>query len=138
MTQNYFTTPNEIFSLGLSPGAFAVYSFLCRCENRRTHECWPSYSTIGAATRMSVNTVRKYVCALADKGLIRTEDTTALMWNGFRRNGNLHYTIQPLQKVLDEQRQTGRQKSRRKHCDGNAQNLGLLTKSPHMPGNMIE
>ena len=110
MTQNYFTTPNEIFSLGLSPGEFAVYSFLCRCENRRTHQCWPSYSTIGAATKMSVNTVRKHVCALTDKGLIRTEDTTVIMRNGLRRNGNLRYTIQPIQMVLEDFRRADLQK----------------------------
>ena len=110
MTQNYFTTPNEIFSLGLSPGEFAVYSFLCRCENRRTHQCWPSYSTIGAATKMSINTVRKHVYALTDKGLIRTEDTTVFTRNGLRRNGNLRYTIQPLEKVLEDHRQTDLQK----------------------------
>ena len=110
MTQNYFNTPNEIFSLGLSPGEFAVYSFLCRCENRRTHQCWPSYSTIGAATRMSVNTVRKHVCALTDKGLIRTEDTTVVTRNGLRRNGNLRYTIQPIQMVLEDHRQADLQK----------------------------
>lgn len=110
MTQNYFTTPNEIFSLGLSPGEFAVYSFLCRCEDRRTHQCWPSYSTIGAATSMSVNTVRKHVCALTDKGLIRTEDTTVRTQSGLRRNGNLRYTIQPLEKVLEDRRQAGLQK----------------------------
>lgn len=110
MTQNYFTTPNEIFSLGLSPGEFTVYSFLCRCENRRTHQCWPSYSTIGAATKMSVNTVRKHVCALTDKGLIRTEDTTVRTRSGLRRNGNLRYTIQPPQKVLEDCRRTDLQK----------------------------
>lgn len=110
MTQNYFTTPNEIFSLGLSSGEFAVYSFLCRCENRHTHQCWPSYSTIGEATRMSVNTVRKYVCSLADKGLIRTEDTTVLTRSGLRRNGNLRYTIQPIQMVLEDCRQADLQK----------------------------
>ena len=110
MTQNYFTTPNEIFSLGLSPGEFTVYSFLCRCEDRRTHLCWPSYSTIGAATKMSVNTVRKHVCALADKGLIRTEDTTVLTRSGLKRNGNLRYTIQPLQKVLEDHRQNDLQR----------------------------
>ena len=112
MTQNYFTTPNEIFSLGLSPGEFAVYSFLCRCEDRRTHQCWPSYSTISAATKMSVNTVRKYVYALTDKGLIRTEDTTVVTRNGLRRNGNLRYTIQPLQRVLEERHQADLQKIR--------------------------
>ena len=110
MTQNYFTTPNEIFSLGLFPGEFAVYSFLCRCENRRTHQCWPSYSTIGAATRMSINTVRKHVCALAGKGLIRTEDTTVRTQSGLRRNGNLRYTIQSLEKVLEDHRRADLQK----------------------------
>ena len=98
---NYFPTPNEIFSLGLSPGEFAVYSYLLRCANRRTRQCWPSYRTIGAATKMSVNTVRKYIRALADKGLIRTEDTSILTRNGFKRNGNLLYTIQPLKDVMD-------------------------------------
>ena len=110
MTQNYFTSPNEIFSLKLSPGVFTVYSFLCRCENRRTHQCWPSYSTIGTATRMSVNTVRKHAYALTDKGLIRTEDTTVLTQSGLRRNGNLRYTIQPLEKVLAARRQADLQK----------------------------
>ena len=110
MTQNYFTTPNEIFSLGLSPGEFAVYSFLCRCEDRRTHQCWPSYRTIAEATQMSINTVRKHVYALTDKGLIRTEDTTVLTRRGLRRNGNLRYTIQPLEKVLANRRQADLQK----------------------------
>ena len=57
---NYFSLPNEIFLLGLSSGELAVYSFLKRCENRKTHQCWPSYRTIGQAVRMSENTVRKY------------------------------------------------------------------------------
>ena len=110
MTQNYFTTPNDIFSLGLSPGEFAVYSFLCRCEDRRTHQCWPSYRTIAEATQMSINTVRKHVYALTDKGLIRTEDTSVVTRNGLRRNGNLRYTIQPLEKVLANRRQADLQK----------------------------
>lgn len=98
--KNYFPTPNEIFSLGLSPGEFAVYSYLCRCENRHTHQCWPSYKTIGAATQMSVNTVRKHICSLTDKGLISTEDTTVFTKTGLKRNGSLLYTIQPFQEVL--------------------------------------
>ena len=40
---NYFTMPNEVFQLGLSAGELAVYSYLRRCEDRRTHQCWPSY-----------------------------------------------------------------------------------------------
>jgi predicted transcriptional regulator len=104
-SKNYFPTPNEIFSLGLSPGEFAVYSYLLRCANRRTHQCWPSYKTIGAATGMSVNTVRKHVCSLADKGLISTEDTTVFTKTGLKRNGSLLYTIRPFQEVLDAHQQ---------------------------------
>ena len=44
---NFFSLPNEVFLLGLSAGELAVYSFLKRCENRKTHQCWPSIRTIG-------------------------------------------------------------------------------------------
>jgi len=54
---------------------------------------------------MSVNTVRKYICSLADKGLIRTEDTLVFTKNGLKRNGTLRYTIQPIQEVLDAHHQ---------------------------------
>ena len=74
-----------------------MYSYLFRCANRRTHQCWPSYT----ATGISVNTVRKHICALAAKGLIGTEDTTVFTKVGLKRNGSLLYTIRPFQEVLD-------------------------------------
>ena len=37
---------DEVFLLGLSAGELVVYSFLKRCENRKTHQCWPSIKTI--------------------------------------------------------------------------------------------
>ena len=83
-----------------------MYAYLLRCANRRTHQCWPSYKTIGAATQMSVNTVRKHVCSLADKGLISTEDTTIFTRAGLKRNGSLLYTIRPFQDVLESYHQT--------------------------------
>ena len=67
--------PNEVFQLGLSAGELAVYSYLPRCEDRRTHQCWSSYQTIGGVVGMSENTVRKYVLALEERGLIVTEPT---------------------------------------------------------------
>ena len=57
--KNGFFLPNELFQLGLDYGELAVYSFLKRCENRKTHQCWPSIKTIGQAVGMSENTVRK-------------------------------------------------------------------------------
>ena len=102
--RNSFPVPNDIFALELLPGELAVYLYLVRCENRKTHQCWPSYKTIGEAVKMSENTVRKYVCSLADKGLIFTENTSVVTRDGLKRNGNLLYTIQPFQDVLKEHR----------------------------------
>ena len=100
--RNCFLLPNEIFLLGLSPGALAVYSYLLCCENRKTYQCWPSYKTIGRAVRMSANTVRKYVCELEERQLISTESTTVTTRDGLKRNGNLLYTIRPIQLALDQ------------------------------------
>ena len=75
---NFFSLPNEVFLLGLSAGELAVYSFLKRCENRKTHQCWPSIKTIGEAVRMSENTVRKYIRQLEERGLITTEPTEVI------------------------------------------------------------
>ena len=99
---NYFSLPNEIFLLGLNAGELAVYSYLKRCENRKTHQCWPSYRTIGQAVHMSENTVRKYTLCLEERGLISTEQTEITTKAGQKRNGNLLYTLRPIQEVIDE------------------------------------
>ena len=99
--RNTFPFPNEIFLLKLCPGELAVYSYLLCCENRKTHQCWPSYKTIGKAVRLSENTVRKHVCSLVNKGLIRTESTSVMTKDGLKRNGNLLYTIPPFQPILE-------------------------------------
>ena len=99
--KNYFPMPKEIFSLGLKPGELAVYSYLMYCENRKTFTAYPSYSTIGSATRMSPNTVRKYVNALVDKGLVTTEPTTVPSAEGWPRNGTLLYNLRPLREAVN-------------------------------------
>ena len=50
---------------------------------------------------MCVNTVQKYVSALVDKELIRTESTSVITKDGQKRNGNLCYTILPIQLAVD-------------------------------------
>ncbi len=59
-----------IFSLGLSPGEIAVYSYLLYCEDRKTYQCYSSYKTIGRAVGMSTSTVYKYITGLAERGFI--------------------------------------------------------------------
>lgn len=98
---HYFTLPNEIFCLGLSSGEIAVYSYLLRCENRKTYQCYPSYRTIGKALKMSQNTVSKYVQRLEDKHLISTERTEVITKDGRKRNGTLLYTIRPIREAID-------------------------------------
>ena len=100
--KNYFPLPNEIYQLGLSHGAIAVYGYLLRIEDRRTYRCHPSYATIGKAVGMSNNTVRKYVQELEERGLIRTERTSIITRDGRKQNGSLLYTIIPLQEVMEQ------------------------------------
>ncbi len=78
-----------------------MYSYLLYCEDRETHQCYPSYQTIGAAVNLCPNTVAKCVRALEDKGLITTEPTKISTANGTPRNGTLLYTILPIQPALD-------------------------------------
>ena len=99
---NFFSLPNEIFQLGLNAGELAVYSFLRRCEDRKTHQCWPSVKTIGKSVGMSENTVRKYIRRLEERGLLSAEPTTVLTKTGEKRNGNLRFTLLPTQEVVDQ------------------------------------
>ena len=94
--KNFFPLPNTIFSLGLSAGELAVYAYLMYCEDRKSHQCWPSYKTIDRAVGMSENMVRKYVRELECKILILTEPTKYVSADGQARNGNLIFTILPI------------------------------------------
>ena len=99
--KNYFPLPNVIFSLNLSPGEIAVYSYLLYCEDRKTYQCYPSYKTIGRAVGMSTNTVQKYIAVLGEKGFISIKNTSVITKTGQKRNGPLRYTIHPIQEVVD-------------------------------------
>lgn len=96
---DYFPLPKSIFRLDLSTGEIAVYAFLMYCEDRNTFQCHPSYATIGEATGMSKNTVKKYVESLERKGFIYTEQTKVKTKDGRTHNGSLLYTIQPIKPI---------------------------------------
>ena len=100
-SKNYFTLPNEIFSLGLGAGEIAVYAYLRCLENPSTYQCWPSYATIGKAIGRTKNTVMQYVDALSEKGLISTEPTSVLTRSGIKKNGNLRYTLRPIREAVE-------------------------------------
>ena len=99
--RNFFPMPQKIFNLGMSAGEIAVYAYLMFRENRKTYQCYPSYRTISEAVGMSRNTVKKYVDALVEKQLIYVEPTKVKTRDGGLRNGNLLYTIRPLEAALE-------------------------------------
>ena len=97
----FFTLPYEIFCLDLGHGAIAVYAYLLCCEDRRTHQCHPSYASISTATGLAVNTVPKHINKLADQQFIKVERTSYLDDKGMKWNGNNCYTILPIRAAVD-------------------------------------
>ena len=99
---NCFILPNSIMQLNLNPIARLIYFYLVYIEDRKTYQCYPSYKTIGKALKIkSKGTVAKYVRELEDKCLIYTEPTEVILKDGKKRNGNLKYTIRPIQDALE-------------------------------------
>ena len=103
---NYFTLPNVVFHLGLTTGELATYAYLLRCENRKNYQCRPSYKKIGEAIGKTKNAVKTYVDGLRDKGLIKTEPTTKTAKDGTVLNGNLLYTILPIENAINVYNET--------------------------------
>ena len=99
--KNFYMVPNEILRLGLSVGEIAVYNYLIYCEDHKTYQCYPSYRKMGEALGLTRKTVMKYVRSLEDRCLITTEQTTVTLKSGKKQNGNLLYTIRPIQEAVD-------------------------------------
>ena len=97
----FFLLPNAIFTLGLSPGEMTLYAYLIFCEDRKTHQCWPSIGRISQHTGMSANTIAKYIRQLEEKQLIDVEPTKVRTKRGEVRNGTLQFTIRPIQEAVN-------------------------------------
>ena len=100
-SEKFFTLPNEVFLLNLSPSAFLVYAYLLLIEDRRTHTCHPSYNTISAATGVSKNTAMKSISTLLEMGLITVEPSSYFDKRGMKWKGNNLYTILPARPAVD-------------------------------------
>ena len=100
--KNCFPVPNILLDMDLPASAVAVYLYLLRSADRKTNQCHPSEATIAKRLHLSRNTVAKYVRLLEERGLIITEHTKIITKNGIKKNGNLLYTIIPLQKVMEQ------------------------------------
>ena len=96
-----FSLPNDVFRLGLKSGDLLVYIYLQYQKGTHSDQCWPSYATIGAAAGMSRKTVQKHIGALINKGLVHA-DYTSVFVRGQKVNGNLLYTVKPVEQVFRE------------------------------------
>ncbi len=100
--RNVFIISNYVMQLDISATALAIYFYLMYIEDRKTYQCYPSYKTIGKTLKIkSKGTVAKYVRELEDKCLIYTEPTEVILKDGKKRNGNLKYTIRPIQDAVE-------------------------------------
>lgn len=100
-SEKFFTLPNEVFLLRLSPSAFVVYAYLLLIEDRRTHTCHPSYNTIAATTGLAKNTVMKGISTLSEMELITVESSSYFDKRGMKWKGNNLYMILPVRLAVD-------------------------------------
>ena len=120
--KDYFPLPKEIFSLGLSAAEITIYAYLLFCEDRQTFQCWPNYRKSGEAVGLSPNTIRKHIRSLEEHELLITEPTMVTTKDGKTRNGNLLFTIRPIQAALQQDYDRQMQKldknmAKRKYAD---------------------
>ena len=101
MFKAVFSLPNDILRLGLKSGDLLVYIYLQYQKGAYSDQCWPSYATIGEAVGMSRKTVQKHIGSLINKGLVRA-DYTSVFIHGQKVNGNLLYTLKPIDQVFRE------------------------------------
>ena len=88
--------PREFFTLELSANEFRIYIVLLTYEDRKTHTCYPSLSTLAKAAGVSRKTVMKCVHLLEEKRLIDIKHTKMYAKDGAVLNGNLEYHINPI------------------------------------------
>ena len=103
--KNFFSLPNELFFLNIGHGAITVYAYLLYCEDRRTHQCHPSYRTISDVVHLTVSTVMKHITKLADRQFITVENTSYIDRRGMKWSGNNLYTILPIQTAMEHRYQ---------------------------------
>lgn len=102
---NFFPLPKAIFNFDLCAEEIALYAYLMHIEDRQTFTCIAKYSTIGAALKMSNNTVAKYLKSLRHKGGISMHQTIVKSKTGQVQNGCMKIKIESLQPLISKQRE---------------------------------
>ena len=105
--------PREFFTLKLSANEFRIYIVLLTYEDRKTHTCYPSLSTLAKAAGVSRKTAMKCVHLLVEKRLIEIKHTKMYAKDGSVLNGNLEYHINPISRAVRYQNENKLKESER-------------------------
>lgn len=101
--QRFFKLSNIMFSYGLTPVQFMVYSYLVCCAGSRG-TCWPSMQTIAANSNCSPTTARAAVQELKRRGFINYVPTYERRHGQNRQTNNTYFILDlpPLPRPKDE------------------------------------
>ena len=113
MRPGFVIIPREFFTLKLSANEFRIYIVLLTYEDRKTHTCYPSLSTLSKAARVSRKTVMKCVHQLEEKRLISIKHSKMYAKDGSVLNGNLEYHINPISWAVRHQHENMLKESER-------------------------
>ncbi len=125
----YVIIPREFFTLKLSANEFRIYIILLTYEDRKTHTCYPSLSTLAKAAGITRKTAMKCVHLLEEKRLLEIRHTKMFAKDGSVLNGNLEYHINPISwavryqnenKIRESERIQKRNKMRKKFAKRSA------------------
>ena len=87
-----FYVQTAVFCFELSPAAFYVYCFLCKCANVNG-ACFPNRGTISKNTGLCKSSITKAVRELTDKKLITTQAQYQQLHTGKRRQTSNLYRV---------------------------------------------
>ena len=101
--QRFFKLSNVMFSYGLTPVQFMVYSYLGCCAGSRG-TCWPSMQTIATNSNCSPTTARAAVQELKRRGFINYVPTYERRHGQNRQTNNAYFILNlpPLPRPKDE------------------------------------
>ena len=105
--------PREFFTLKMSANEFRIYIVLLTYEDRKTHTCYPSLSTLAKAAGVTKKTAMKCVHMLEEKRLIDIKHTKMYAKDGSVLNGNLEYHFNPISWAVRYQNENKLKESKR-------------------------
>ena len=91
-----FYVQTAAFCFGLSPAAFYVYCYLCKCADA-DGGCFPNRGTISVNTGLCKSSITKAVRELVSKGLIKALAQYKPLSTGKRRQTSNLYNVLELE-----------------------------------------